>query len=147
MDEARSWDILSLLDWDRAGDDDAVLEPAVNSLAAEPVGEIIGFEEILAKKLYDLDEEQYARHIGESSYTGQDESFSADEFPRSCCAVANGKEFYEQVLSDPRQMPKDLEFEALLELAGKAYAKKTGEEFKHITKYNYDSFSNMDKWS
>ena len=50
--------------------------------------------------------------------------FSVDEFLYSrCVVVANGKDYYYEVLNNPTKMPKDLEFESLLYIACDAYEK------------------------
>jgi len=43
-------------------------------------------------------------------------------------------------------MPKDLEFESILELARSAYEEKTGDELNHETPVNYATFSNVAGW-
>ncbi len=73
--------------------------------------------------------------------------FSSDNFLYArACVVANGKDFYEKVLADPSQMPKDLSFEALLSLARKAYKKKTGQTFDYSPTITYETFSNPEGW-
>lgn len=63
--------------------------------------------------------------IGEDSCRGENEQFSVDYFLYvRCCVVANGKEYFEMVVSNPEQMPKDIDFEPLLYLAMEAYNKK-----------------------
>ena len=63
-----------------------------------------------------------------------------------CAVVANGKEFYEQVLREPHRMPNDGEFESLLSFASDAFEMKTGEEFEYTTGCDYESFSNGQAW-
>jgi len=73
--------------------------------------------------------------------------FSSDNFLYArACVVANGKAFYEKVLADPAQMPKDLTFEPLLSLARKAYQKKTGAAFDYFPTNSYETFSNPEGW-
>jgi hypothetical protein len=62
------------------------------------------------------------------------------------CVVANGRSTFEQVLADPREMLKDLEFEALLCVASKAYERKTGKEFTYVPSTSYETFSNDAGW-
>lgn len=50
------------------------------------------------------------------------------------------------VLADPQQMPKDMEFEALLSVAPFAYQRKTGQDFDHATPLNYETYSNQAGW-
>jgi hypothetical protein len=146
MTEDEFWKIIALLDWEKEGDDDAVLQPAVAYVSAFPVSEIARFQDILSEKLHRLDGEQYARHTGENAF-GEGNHFSADIFLYArCCAVANGRIFYEQVLTHPEDMPKDLDFEALLSLAGEACLKKTGKHLDHVPAYNYETGFNSQGW-
>ncbi len=48
MGEDLFWKIIALLDWRRAGDDDAVLRPAVEALSRRSVEDICAFDELLA---------------------------------------------------------------------------------------------------
>lgn len=149
MDEMEFWRIIALFNWKRTGNDDAVLKPAVKELAKHSIEEISAFEEILSQKLYALDTMAHARNIGEDSYVDDSEHFSVDAFLYArCCVVANGKAFYEGVLSEPTQFPHDIEFEALLGLADAAYEAKTGNESDGFqTSVSYETFSNRAGWS
>jgi hypothetical protein len=151
MNDDGFWEIIAKFDWKKTGDDDAVLRPAVVDLARRPIDDIFAFEEILAAKLHALD----AREICRGVYRGQidpddgDQYVSADDFLYArCVVVANGKEFYDAVLADPSQSPQDMEFEALLGLAGMAYEHKTGQEYdrNRSTRVSWESFSNKAGW-
>lgn len=146
MTEDVFWGIIALLDWEKEGDDEAVLQPAVDSLSTFSISDITRFQDILSEKLHRLDGEQYAMHIGENAY-GQGNYFSVDVFLYTrCCAVANGRAYYEHVLAHPEDMPKDLDFEPLLWLADKACLKKTGKHLDHIPAYNYETGFNSQGW-
>ena len=83
--------------------------------------------------------------VGEHAWP--DSGFSADGFLYSrCVVVANGKVVYERILADPSQMPKDMEFEALLSMAWKAFEKKTGKEYDRLTRVSFETFSNKVGW-
>ncbi|WP_139925454.1 DUF4240 domain-containing protein [Hymenobacter sp. DG01] len=145
MDEALFWEILDLLNWKKAGNDDAVLLPAEKRLAALPLEDIFAFEDILADKLYQLDGEKYAA----ACYPGEDiRAISSDSFLYDRCSVlCNGPGFYDAVLQDPSKWPIGLEFESLLFLAGKAYTRKTKQEdFPHSTRVSYETGSNTAGW-
>lgn len=147
MNESQFWNILALLEWEELGDDEAVVEPAVTALSRMTDEEICGFQEILAEKLYALDTEAHARHIGEYSYKGPGEFFSVDEFLYTRCAVvANGEQVFDEILADPTEMPEDAEFEAVLSIAAEAYARKNGDEFEYTTRTDYETFSNEAGW-
>src|SRR5437762_1267274 len=125
MTEQQFWELMSLVDWKKLGNDDAVLRPLVKALVKLPENEIFAFDDLLAEKLHALDTEAHARHMGEQSYKGPGEFFSVDEFLYTRCAVvANGKECFEEIRADPNQFPEDAEFEAILYVASTAYGKK-----------------------
>lgn len=148
MDEEVFWQIISSFNWKKTGDDDAVLRPALKKLVSMTVEDIKLFAEILAEKLYNLDGLKYAKNIGPDSYKNENEFFSTDYFLYvRCCVVANGKDYYESILADPTQMPKEMDFEALLYLADEAFNKKMKTEGEFIeTKLSFETFSNTEKW-
>lgn len=148
MDEDVFWQIISLFNWAKTGDDDAVLRPAVKQLASMTVEDIYKFADILSEKLFMLDGLAFASNIGEESYTGKDEHFSVDYFLYvRCCVVANGKDYFNMVKADPTKMPKDMDFEALLYLPDAAYNKKTkAEDYDYEPKFNFETFSNVNGW-
>ncbi|MEM9400844.1 MAG: DUF4240 domain-containing protein [Pseudomonadota bacterium] len=147
MTEAVFWMLISLLDWDESGDDDAVVAPVIEELSKRPVEDIRKFDEILASKLYALDTKAHAQNIGEYAYV-EDEYFSVDWFLYArCVVVANGKDLYEAVLQNPTSFPKDMEFESLLYIAGEAYALRTGEDYDHATQLSWETYSNKGGWN
>jgi hypothetical protein len=149
MNDQEFWRIIGLFNWKKAGDDEAVLKPAVKELAKKSIEEIAAFEEILSQKLHALDTKAHARNIGEDAYVDEEEYFSVDWFLYTrCCVVANGRELYETVLNDPEQFPKDMEFEALLGLASAAYEAKTRRECEGFdTSVSYETYSNQLGWA
>ena len=149
MNDDIFWEIIAKFDWDKTGNDDAVLEPAVRSLAAMGVDDIVLFEDLLAEKLHALDTREHCRacYADELDPDNGDDYISADDFLYSrCVVVANGQELFSAVMADPSQMPQEMEFEALLSLAPKAYERKTGESFEHVSPTSYESFQNIDGW-
>jgi len=148
MTEIVFWALLGLLNWDMAGDDDAVVEPVVVALSLKSEAEIRQFEEILSAKLYALDTIKHAKEIGEDGYVDESQYFSVDWFLYARCAVvANGEEFYKEVVTSPRRFPKDIEFEALLSIGATAFERKTGQEYNYVTKVSYETYSNSNGWS
>lgn len=147
LSEQRFWEIIALLDWEKQGDDNAVIEPAVAVLAESPVRHIYEFEDILSEKLYQLDGLAYARETGESAYKSAGDFFSVDGFLYDrCCVVANGKSFFEKVLKDPTQMPKGMSFGALLRVGQAAFKRKTGKDLDYMHAFNYETYSNEEGW-
>ncbi len=146
LTEKDFWQIISLLDWTDADDDDRVLEPAVDALAKLPVHHIYLFSDVLANKLFQLDGKIFGENIGEDAYS-PNRYFSVDNFLYArCCAVANGEVFYKNLLENPQLMPKDLTFESLLSLASKAYFQKTGKSFDYISATPIETYTNKMAW-
>jgi len=146
LPEDEFWDIIGLLDWDKE-EDTAILQPAIKKLATLPIAHIYGFEDILAQKLYELDQKKFAKNIGENAFQ-EGEYFSVDVFLYArACVVANGRVAYEEVQKNPTSIPKSITFEPLLSLASNAYAIKTKEEFSYIPSHNYETYSNKEGWS
>ncbi len=140
------WAVIDLLDFFQLGDDDKVINPAVNYLSSQKVEKIYGFANMLAQKLYKLDGYEFAKAIGDMALV-DNEPFLASYFLKvRCCAVANGKDYYEKVLKNPDLMPKNLEFSAILKIAEKAYFKQTGETLHLKTKYPIATFANKKGW-
>jgi len=149
MDEATFWSLIDRFDWTKEEDDDAIIEPAVLALALLPDSQIAGFQQILARKLYNLDGRAWARESGEQIWFGDPDRVAADAFLYArCLVVANGREFYDAVLADPATMPKDADFEAILMLAADAYDRKTGLVWEELddTDVSYETFSNEAGW-
>ena len=147
MKEAAFWTLITLFNWGATGDDEAVIKPVVDALSELSTEEIYAFEEILTEKLHALDAKKYAKEIGEDAYVNDEQYFSVDGFLYSrCVIVANGEEFYEHIIKSPTDFPKDMDFEALLYVAQKAYEKKTGKEWGHVSKLSYETYSNKSGW-
>ena len=147
LTEGRFWQLIDLLDWSKGVDNDAVIEPVKNALAALPVRHIYEFDDILSQKLFLLDGLAFARQIGESSWQ-PGKYFSVDVFLYArCCAVANGFEFYQKLLKDPALMPKDMDFGALLRIAEEAYVCKTGRPYVYVPAYPVETYSNEEGWA
>ena len=135
MNESTFWDLIESFDWDKTGDDNAVLEPACKALTAHDEDAIFDFDNMLAEKLHALDTRKHCRagYMGQLDPDNGDDYISADGFLYSrCVVVANGRDFYASVLADPTKMPQGLEFESLLSLPAFAYERKTGKEYAHV---------------
>lgn len=140
------WEIINSINWS-SEDDEERMRPVLERLSKLEENEIKQFQENLSHKLYLLDTKEHARNIGEFSYKDDETHFSNDFFLYvRCCVVANGKKFYDLVLKDPRQMPKDVDFEPLLYIAEEAYEQKMNEELNYATGCSYETYSNTDGW-
>lgn len=111
----------------------------VTRLSGGTVAAVIGFAEQMSRLLYQLDRREY----------GLDLSSDAFLYTRAA-VVAAGWEEYERVLRDPALFgPYAVELvwaEALLYVPDTAYRALTGEEWNRDTRYDYESFSNIDGW-
>jgi len=146
MSEQTFWDIISLMDWSHEESDDAVVEPAIAHLSTGPVRQIFDFADLLSEKLYILDTRAHAQHIGEDAWTPS-RYFSVDNFLYTrCCAIANGREFYNQALKNPLLMPKDLTFENLLYIPSESYERKTGRHYDYSPAFPIETYSNKLGW-
>ena len=149
MNEEKFWEIISLFNWDETGDDEAVLEPACDALAAMEEEAIFKFEDILAEKLHAIDTRAHCRacYAGELDPDDGDDYISADDFLYGrCVVVANGRDFFYEVVEDPGKMPQEMEFEALLSLPYAAFEQKTGQAYDHVPPVSYESFQNQVGW-
>jgi len=145
MTEERFWSIIALLDWGRKSSHD-ILAPAVEALSLFSEEDIFRFDQILAEKLYELDGETFAQELGwDVSGNGH---FSADVFLYArCCAVANGRDYYDKILKKPSLMPKEHTFEPLLYLAEQAHRLKTGSDrYDFLPSVSYETFNNPKGW-
>ena len=97
--------------------------------------------------MYLLDTKEHAENIGEDSFKNDESNFSVDYFLYvRCCVVANGKEYFESTLKNPKEMPKDMDFEPLLYIAEEAYEQKMNRELDYETGCDYETFSNYKGW-
>ncbi len=143
------WELIDKLDWSKENEsNELVVKPLTEHLASLSPSHIYQFQEILSKKLFELDTKAHAMNCGENSWRGEDQPFSVDEFLYArACVVANGSQRFEEVLSDPQKMLKDLTFEALLYVAPDAYKKKTGNRFDYLPSNSFETFSNKEGWN
>jgi hypothetical protein len=147
MVDERFWQIIDLFDWESVGNDSGVIEASIEALSALSDDDIVGFQETLHNKLFELDAERFARQIGKESYRGPAQSFSKSWFLNvRCCAVANGRELFEEILRDAENMPKDLGFRAICRVAPEAYFRKTGQKLSYTPLKSIETFSNTAGW-
>ena len=153
MDEQEFWSIIALLDWSETGDDNAVIQPAVEYLSQKSDDDICQFCEILTRLLYEIDGLAWAENMGDTPTVDGDPYYSPEGFLHArCSAVGSGEATYNDIRENPANMPKDMEFQALLHLADQAWERKHGhepdyEEFFCDTEYSHETFSNEDNWT
>lgn len=140
------WLMVGMLDWSGEGDDEQVVEPLIKELERRPLAHMYRFLDILSEKLWLLDTRKHAQVFLDDP---EEEGYlSADDFLYArCTVVANGKQYYENVLRHPEQMPKDLTFEPLLYVATRAYKRKTEREVMSLPAVSYETFSNKEGWA
>lgn len=147
LSEDGFWELISLLDWQRMGNDDAVIEPVVEALSNAPLRHLYDFKDILSQKLYRLDTMAHAKEIGKGAYSQESQVFSEDGFLFArCCAVANGQKQYENILNNPKLMPKDMEFAPLLCIANEAHRRSQKTTLRYVSVYSIETFSNSKGW-
>ena len=150
MNETEFWRLIELFEFSwktLMGDQSKVMRKALQALSTKSREDINKFDDILALKLYSLDTRSHASNMGESSFRER-EHFSADFFLYArCSVVANGQDFYENVLSDPSNMVKGLTFEPLLYLAQNAYETKTNETYEYCSPTDIETYSNQNGWA
>ena len=126
MNEKEFWSIIDCLD-PAGSNPDAIICPAIARLTLESEQRICDFQERLAEKLFRLDGESWAKQIGAKAFDGDKRTFDGEHFLHArCCILANGRAYYESVLGNPRNMPKDQAFPELLEIAPRAFKTKNG---------------------
>lgn len=146
LDDKIFWEVIEKIDWTKL-DDRERTKPAIDILAKRKVSEIKQFQESLTYKLYLLDTKEHAKNIGKDSFKNNDSNFSVDYFLYvRCCVVANGEEYFKSALKNPKEMPKDMDFEPLLYIAEEAYEKRMNKEFDYETGCDYETFSNYKGW-
>lgn len=140
------WEVIEKINWEKE-DDDERMQPAIKFLTKKKVSEIKQFQENLTYKLYQLDTKEHAKNIGEDAYKNDNSYFSVDYFLYvRCCVVANGKDYFKDVLENPKEMPKNLDFEPLLYIAEEAYELRMNKDFDYDTGCDYETYSNYKAW-
>jgi hypothetical protein len=147
MNRETFWELTSRVDRGalHAGDEDAAVEPLVAALAEYVPREIRAYEDHLSEVLHGLDGKVFADHAGENGDSGD-----AFLYCR-CYVVANGKDHYSGVLSDPTGMPRSLDewCETLLFVAARAWGRRTRrnpDEWDHETAVSWETGSNRSLW-
>ncbi len=143
LKESDFWNLIQQLDWSKS-DNDQIIEPVIDAISMMHVANIYQFQDILSEKLWQLDTRSHA-----AVFTGgADDTFlSSDDFLYARCGVvANGKENYEHILDNPKEMPSDITFSPLLRIAKKAYQRKTGKKMTIVPAFNYETYSNKQGW-
>lgn len=147
INEKEFWSLIELLDWNQNLDSN-ILKPLIDKLSAFTIENIYQFKEILSEKLYYLDTKEHAKYIGEYSYKENNSDFSPDIFLFTrALVVAKGEDFYNRVLNNPKLIPKNSDFEAILYVPSDAYKIKTGKELNYVPKFIPETYFNKAGWN
>lgn len=145
MNDKQFWKIMDLADWNKRGDDEAVLAPVVDKLSTMDDAEIFGFEDVMAKLLYDIDNQEIALQL-----YGPELHFSEDLFLyQRCVALCNGEKYYKRIVNGKENLDPDKEFESVLYVPHLAWAKKhqaDSGDYPHFPEISYETGSNEDLW-
>lgn len=143
LSESDFWRVINKIDWSKETTE-SQLQPAVELLSQMPVVSIYLFADKLSEKLYQLD----TRAHGDAYLANEEDDYlSVDDFLYVRCAIiAEGREYYENILQHPQELSNEISFEPLLHLADDAYKLKTGKDFNYIPSYNYETYSNKEAW-
>lgn len=139
------WDTMALCDWDAEGDDELVLKPVVQFLAAQKDADIFKFDDLLAELLYQLDTKKLAEQCGERSGFLSDDGFLYSR----CVALINGADYYEKARRGEIPEMWDMEFEVLIyvpQMAWEAKYGETAEAYPHCTPLSFETGSNAEGW-
>ena len=145
MSEKDFWRIMDKADWSLQGDDEKVLAPVIDALSKLDDREIFGFEDVMSKLLYDIDSQEIALGL-----YGPELRFSEDLFLyQRCVALVNGSEYYNAILTGTEKLDPNSEFESILYVAQRAWAKKHSadpDDYPHFPDVSYETGSNEALW-
>ncbi|WP_345694977.1 DUF4240 domain-containing protein [Kitasatospora terrestris] len=151
----RFWQLIEVLGGEAgiatcAGFEDAC-ERLTELLSDGPADRIVAFGERLAEALYRLDRAEFGTLpvLGTEEDGGSPFPQSDDGFLYSRTAVvAAGRATYESVLGRPDRFAPftAMDCQQLLHIHEDAYEAATGEEWDHLTRYDYESCSNKEGW-
>lgn len=139
------WNTMERCDWSKEGDDESVLGPVREYLAAQDDQQIFRFHDQMAELLYELDTRALADACRKADPLMGDDSFLYSR----CVALINGPVYYDKVRKGKEKRLWDMEFEALLYLPQRAWARKhrrDEEEYPHIPPLCIETGSNRKGW-
>ena len=139
-DEEWFWEMIDLIDFEQETAETA-LAPVHEALSKLAPIRIHLFHDILAEKLSLLDTPWHYK----AASRGMGGSSDAFLYAR-CSVVADGREFYEEVLSDANKFPEDDSFESVLYIPDEAYALKNAGPYDYSPKTIYETMFNRATW-
>lgn len=146
MDKFRFfWAAMDLCDWSSEGDDNKVLAPVIAYLAKQEDSVIYCFHDLMSELLYRLDTKKLWMQCEKAEPLASDDSF----LYARCVALINGPDYYEKARRGRAKEMWDMEFEALLYVPSRAWAKKHHREpggYSHFPPLSVETGSNRDAW-
>lgn len=139
------WNTMERCDWSKEGSDDEVLAPVVKYLSKQDDTAIFEFDDLMSELLYHLDTKQLADQCEKAEPYMSDDSFLYSR----CVALINGPAYYEKAKAGKKSELWTMEFEALLYIPQRAWAKKhkkSEEDYPHIAPLSYETGSNTEGW-
>lgn len=135
--------IMNICDWNKSSDEE-VLMPLIDFLSQQSDAEIFSFDDIMSELLYNLDTRKNFE-IACKSYNHSDDSFLYSR----CVALINDADYYKKVQMGKTKDLWTMEFESILYVPSKAWAKKHNNdvnEYPHLAAFSYETGSNADEW-
>ncbi len=140
FNKANFFYLMDKIDWSYS-EDDKRLEPLIEYLSELDDIVIFYFEDKMAELLYALDTKEISNGLAEKSVDGF--------LYARCVALLNGTGYYYVVLNGKEKLDPDLWYEEILYVPSMAWARKHNkdtEDYPHITKVSYETYSNKDGW-
>ena len=139
------WTTMALCDWTQEGNDDAVLRPVIHFLSERDDAAIFAFDDLMSELLYQLDTKKLAEQCREADLLMSDDSFLYSR----CVALINGPAYYQRVKRGREKGVWRMEFESLLYVPQKAWARKrhrSPQDYPHTPPFSYETGSNRSAW-
>lgn len=140
------WKTMELCDWDKAGDDMMVLEPVIDYLSRQSDRKIHMFHNQMNELLHALDTRALAEQCNRTYEKANDDTFLYSR----CVALINGPEYYAKAKAGLETDLWTMEFEAVLYVPCRAWARKHGKEaecYSYMPRISCETGSNQKGWA
>lgn len=123
--EREFWHIIELFDWDHVGNDQKVMQKAIEYLSRKSSESIELFKEKLKAKLQVI-EHRYTYEKKENLNKRIQDILQCPEsfLYKRCAILAAGQKYFDSVLENPAKITENANFDALLNLADQAIEMK-----------------------
>lgn len=142
MNDRKFWEAIAKIDQDVLPDEARALQPLIAYLETLDPMELIGFHNQLCKKIYRLDTRA---HFEAASQNQSDDSF----LYLRCYVVGRGKDYYNKVLRNVEETPKEFVcLELLLDVAPDLWRQQKGTDLIDVCdrRFSVESGSNDKGW-